>query len=372
MEMVAASRPVSFTALRYVWDSSRQSGAAFTVLLALADYADDTGVAWPSVEALARKARLSERTTHYALSQLNTSGEIVIETGGGRNRPNQYRLRLAETVHGLHPITQAETVQTTTETLQEMHPWPGETVQDLHPFDSERVQSTTQRVQTTAEKGANAAPEPSGTTSSTVGTTGGSRKQKDIEVEEIYAHFRAKIQPTSRTCAAEKIRARLKKFSAAELRQGIDNFSVSPWSMEHNAHRGSAWFFASDARSEMYLHMRPESEEAAEHDPETPHVNGTASKMAPATDEDHAIWTKALDELRPTMRAHTFEEYLQPLEVVGRGEDGGLWLVVNPIAAEHTARMKHAISRALYDAGDPQPAAVRFKARKPKGRNDAE
>src|SRR5690349_6494385 len=94
---IATGERMSFAALRHVWDSSRQTGAAFTVLLALADYADETGVAWPSVESLARKARLSERTTHYALAQLHRSGEIVIETGRGRNRPNQYRLRLADT-----------------------------------------------------------------------------------------------------------------------------------------------------------------------------------------------------------------------------------------------------------------------------------
>lgn len=353
--------PMSFAALRHVWDSSRQSGAPFTVLLALADYANDEGVAWPSVEALARKARLSERTTHYALAQLNKSGEIAIETGGGRNRPNQYRLRLTETVHGLHPITQAETVQTATETPQEMHPLPGETVHDMHPIESERVQTATR-------KGAKSAPEPSGTTRSTVSTPGNKKLQRESEVEEIYAHFKECIQPASRTCAADKIRARLKKFSVAELKQGIDNFAAHSWSMDNNAHRGSGWFFANDVRSEMYLNMKPEGEADTS---ANEHVNGTASKLTPATDDDRDIWTRALGLLPATMNRGNFEAYVEPLEVGGRLEDGGMCLIVPPdVVGDHLKLMRHHISRALEDAGDPQPGAVRFKARKAKGQTD--
>lgn len=103
-----------------------------------------------------------------------------------------------------------------------------------------------------------------------------------------------------------------------------------------------------------------------------PHVNGTLAKATPPTDEDRALWDRALEAMRPTITASNFAAYLAPLELAGRGEDGGLWLVVNPAAAEHTARFKHHISRALEDAGDRHATAVRFKARRSRGNDDAE
>lgn len=106
--------------------------------------------------------------------------------------------------------------------------------------------------------------------------------------------------------------------------------------------------------------------------PSTPHVNGTASKLIPATDDDRAVWREAVERLGASLNRNNVEAYLAPLEVAGRGEDGGLWLVVNPATAEHTAKFKPHISRALEDAGDCNPTAVRFKARRPKGQTDAE
>jgi hypothetical protein len=106
--------------------------------------------------------------------------------------------------------------------------------------------------------------------------------------------------------------------------------------------------------------------------PPAPHVNGSASTLTPATDDDRAIWGRALGVLGGVMTRTNVEAYLAPLEVAGRGEDGGLWLVVNPATAEHTAKFKHHISRALEDAGDRNPTAVCFKARKARGQPNGE
>lgn len=103
------------------------------------------------------------------------------------------------------------------------------------------------------------------------------------------------------------------------------------------------------------------------------HANGTASMLEPATDEDRAIWAKALELLAATMNRGNVEAHIAPLVVGGRLEDGGLCLIVPPsMEGEHLKRMRGHISRALEDAGDRHPTAVRFKARKPKGQSDAE
>jgi hypothetical protein len=79
----------------------------------------------------------------------------------------------------------------------------------------------------------------------------------DDRVDEVYAHFKARIQPRSRLNPRKKIAARLKRFSVAELKQGIDHFADDPWWMEHNASQGAEWFFESDSRSEHFLLMSP-------------------------------------------------------------------------------------------------------------------
>jgi hypothetical protein len=91
---------------------------------------------------------------------------------------------------------------------------------------------------------------------------------EDIE-RVVFDYYKARVQPRARQFPRKKIGARLKRFSADELRLGIDHFAAHPWWMSHNAQRGAEWFFESDARAEQFLLMEPEpprpgSEESAE------------------------------------------------------------------------------------------------------------
>ncbi len=62
------------------------------LMLAIADHADDEGLAWPGVERLAAKCAVSARSVQRSLQQLEAAGWLVIEHGKGRGNTNLYRL----------------------------------------------------------------------------------------------------------------------------------------------------------------------------------------------------------------------------------------------------------------------------------------
>jgi hypothetical protein len=61
-------------------------------MLALADRADDTGFAWPSVEDICERTKLSPRAVQKAVAKLVEIGELDVEGGGGRRVRNRYRV----------------------------------------------------------------------------------------------------------------------------------------------------------------------------------------------------------------------------------------------------------------------------------------
>jgi hypothetical protein len=73
------------------------------MLLALADYSDDSGESYPSVATLAGKCRMNVRNAHYVLSALKDSGELIILYNQGPNGTNRYKV-LLETVEDSAPL----------------------------------------------------------------------------------------------------------------------------------------------------------------------------------------------------------------------------------------------------------------------------
>lgn len=67
-----------------VWRESTATGTTLLVLLSLADQANDDGECWPSVAKIAQRCRVSERSVHRHLNDLEELGEI-----GRRERPGQ-------------------------------------------------------------------------------------------------------------------------------------------------------------------------------------------------------------------------------------------------------------------------------------------
>jgi DNA-binding transcriptional ArsR family regulator len=83
---------MSIEASRHVWATTKQSGSALIVLLAIADYADKSGLAWPTVKSLAAKARMSIRNVQYHLNRLRDAGEIVVMEGDNHWSANRYQI----------------------------------------------------------------------------------------------------------------------------------------------------------------------------------------------------------------------------------------------------------------------------------------
>jgi hypothetical protein len=80
-----------------VWEDTRiGSQAELLVLLALADYARDHGLCWPSMRSIAAKARIEERSAQRIIRRLIEKGFVeLVSKGGcidGQNTPNRYRV----------------------------------------------------------------------------------------------------------------------------------------------------------------------------------------------------------------------------------------------------------------------------------------
>lgn len=83
---------MSFKVTNWVWARSESRNGARLVMLALADRADDNGLAWPSIDDLAERTKLSPRSVQKAIATLIEIGELDVENGGGRHRSNRYRI----------------------------------------------------------------------------------------------------------------------------------------------------------------------------------------------------------------------------------------------------------------------------------------
>ena len=66
------------------------------MLLAIADFSNDEGLAFPSITTLAKKARLSPRQVKRALQRLVQFGELAIRENQGPHGVNLYRLLLGD------------------------------------------------------------------------------------------------------------------------------------------------------------------------------------------------------------------------------------------------------------------------------------
>ena len=85
----------------YVWDGCASAGMKLTsvaIMARLADFSNDEGVCWPSIETIARQLGAGESTVRTTIGKLEQDGWLTRQQrrSGNRNAPNIYRLNIAK------------------------------------------------------------------------------------------------------------------------------------------------------------------------------------------------------------------------------------------------------------------------------------
>jgi hypothetical protein len=91
---------MSISIIDRVWHYSKARKGELLMLLAIADFANDDGEAWPSVPTLAKKSRLSERQAQYALRRLVKSGELKLSKNKGPRGCHVYHIVICDDTLG--------------------------------------------------------------------------------------------------------------------------------------------------------------------------------------------------------------------------------------------------------------------------------
>lgn len=95
-----------------VWERAPYSSGSLLVLLALADWSNEDGISWPSMETLATKTRIERRSAQRIVRQLAGDGYIKIEEGGGRGKQHRYLIQI-EKMTNCRPLVESETATST-------------------------------------------------------------------------------------------------------------------------------------------------------------------------------------------------------------------------------------------------------------------
>jgi len=119
---------MSVQAMSWVLENSESRLGPRHVLISIANHAkaDGTG-AWPSIQTIAREARLSEREVQYSLKILESLGELAIGSGAGPKGCNLYSLpkMLMDTVRKVcTPQNRARGVQNPAKNVVDFAPEP--------------------------------------------------------------------------------------------------------------------------------------------------------------------------------------------------------------------------------------------------------
>lgn len=96
---------MSIRQMSRVWDDSPYDGKALLLHLAIADFANDDGLAFPSQTTLARKARASDEWVRQTIRRMEADGYLVLVTpSGGRGVTAQRRLEWPNSSGGSDPL----------------------------------------------------------------------------------------------------------------------------------------------------------------------------------------------------------------------------------------------------------------------------
>jgi hypothetical protein len=101
---------MSILMMSKVWSLDHLEPAEKLVLLAIADFADDQGQAWPSIPTLARKSSLSKDTVRRKIRKLSSEGILAMSPRKDKTgRDTSYNFRLFPNIYSDTP--QGSTMQ---------------------------------------------------------------------------------------------------------------------------------------------------------------------------------------------------------------------------------------------------------------------
>lgn len=211
---------MSIKVMNLVWDHYPEGGNEMLLLLALADHANDAGDRiYPSVETMAAKTRLSERTVQYLLRRIEERGWLeMVERGGGRGHAARYRIPVERFSNGAN----------------------------LAPFEK-RVQTTAGKGAKTDEKGATAiAPEPPLEPSVTTTTTTPVVVVTGIEWPSVSTAHRQLAETILTECPVALRQSVIDEWAAAIQDKKIQRSSPIPY-LRRLVERAATGGFTPDA-----------------------------------------------------------------------------------------------------------------------------
>jgi Helix-turn-helix domain len=91
---------MSIRIMTQVWERSQHKGSELLLMLAIADNANDRGLAYPSLNTLAKKTRITRRNVIFLVKKLIRSGELRVEVGRGPGRTNIYHVDIVDIEDG--------------------------------------------------------------------------------------------------------------------------------------------------------------------------------------------------------------------------------------------------------------------------------
>lgn len=83
---------MSIKIMSWVWDHSPYEGKALLIHLAMADFANDEGLLWPSQTTLAHKSRSTERHVRDVVKFMQEDGLLELVTPSNGRDSHRYKL----------------------------------------------------------------------------------------------------------------------------------------------------------------------------------------------------------------------------------------------------------------------------------------
>lgn len=204
---------MSIRVMSAVWDGPVDEPGDLLILLAISNHADDDGMAHPSMQRIARLARMTERGARKAVRRLEEAGYLTAQVGAGPNGRNRYVV---------HPNPEQRELFRPEDAPKRRQPGTQSSALDPEPMSSARnsVPPGTNEFRPDPEPMSSGDP---GTQSSAKPSITSESKKESVESEfaRWYEHYPKKA---GKGQALKAYRTARKKASAEDLLDGLQRY----------------------------------------------------------------------------------------------------------------------------------------------------